>query len=118
MSGKESARLAGGRGCLDGAAIVPSGGGEREKGEGRGAPGPLGRGFRLRGEGAEARGEHVGLAPSPLCTEAGPGSAGCRQPKEGVGPWAGEGAQAALWLQLSFRSGSWRAPAWEVFSEF
>lgn len=72
LSGKESARPAGGRGCLDGEAIVPSGGGElRVEEEGRGAPRPTGEGLRPQGGGPEAGDEHVDLAPSPPGTEAG-----------------------------------------------
>lgn len=122
LSGKESARPAWGRGCLDGAAIVPSEGGESVEGEGLGAPGPLGRGWGC-GVGAQQKPERStwARAPRPPLQGRGPGPGASEswRPGEGAGLGSGErGAGLCYSSGSNANSGSCSAPAWEVFSQF
>lgn len=121
LSGKESARPARGRGCLDGAAIVPGEGGERGRGRSRGPPAGWG-GARAEEKGAGAGEEHVGSRPLPsLCVQGGDGVPGPPGPggqgrELGCGRGKGRGRRSSS--SSNSGSGSSGAPAWEVFSEF
>ena len=90
LSGKESARLPGGRGCLDGAAIVPGGGGEEWGGGGEGgSPGPLGRGSGCWEGALERERSTWARAPSPPLPSPGGERVPGRRPVQAAGGGSG-----------------------------